>query len=271
MKLHYNIKIFLSSLMIPGLYFIFDALFYSNFSLNSNSLWVMISNILIVVLLGLYISHSSLRGLKLTLSVFFIYYTIGHFNLLIEAYIFNVTNRAETIKEMLQGLFTAIIFAPLFVLILNKWEGSSETLEFKRRSVLSWIWRAALGVLIYLIFYLAAGMVLQATYSDLMSFYEDKLPAMDVMILTQFPRGFLFVLVAILMLRTLKLPKIKRAMIIGFVFSIIGGIAPLIPPSDFMPANIRMVHGIEVGISNFLYGMTLAYLLGQELLNKKSV
>ena len=266
MKLHYYIKLLVASIIIPVLYYIFDALFLSDTSLDSLNLWSIVSTIFIVIILGFYVSYSSLRGLKLTLSVFFIYYIIGHFNILIEAYIFNVTDRAETAKEMLQGLFVVSIFAPLFVLILNKWEGSSEVLQFKERSVFSWIWRGVLGIFIYLIFYIGAGMILQATYPDLMSFYEGKLPAVDVMILTQFPRGLLFVLVAILMLRTLKLPQIKKALLIGLVFSIIGGIAPLISPNEFMPENIRMVHGIEVGISNLLYGMTLAYLLGQKYL-----
>ena len=268
MKLNHTIKLTVASILISFLYFIFDALFFSNTSLDSINLWGFVSNILIVILLGLYVSNSILRGLKLALAVFFIYYIIGHFNILIEAYIFNVTDRAETSKEMLQGLFVVSIFAPLFVLILNKWEGSSEALQFKERSVFGWIWRGVLGIFIYLIFYIGAGMILQATYPDLMAFYEGKLPAVDVMILTQFPRGLLFILVAILMLRTLKLPQIKKALIIGLVFSIIGGIAPLISPNEFMPTNIRMVHGIEVGISNFLYGMALAYLLGQEILSK---
>lgn len=268
MKLNYYIKLLLTSLMIPVLYIVFNALVLSKNTLDYINLWDVASAILIVVILGLYVSYSSLRGLKLVLSVFFIYYIIGHVNLLIEAYIFNVTDRAETIKEMFQGLFTVAVFSPLFVLVLNKWEGSSESLRFKGRSVFSWIWRGVTGIFIYLIFYIGAGMILQATYPDLMSFYEGKLPAADVMILTQFPRGLLFVLVAILMLRTLKLPQFKKALITGLVFSIIGGIAPLIPPSEFMPENIRMVHGIEVGTSNFLYGMALTYLLGQEFLNK---
>ena len=270
MKPNYYMKLLVASLIITVLYLVFNALFFSITSLDSVSIWGVVSNILVVILLGLYISNSSLRGLKLALSVFFIYYIIGHFNILIEAYIFNVTDRAQTIKEMLQGLFTVIVFAPLLVLLLQKWEGSSETLQFKKRSAFSWIWRGALGVFIYLIFYIAAGMILQATYPDLMSFYEGKLPPLDVMILTQFPRGLLFVSVAVLMLRTLQLPQITKAILIGLVFSIIGGIAPLISPNEFMPGNIRLVHGIEVGISNFLYGMTLAYLLGQEWLDTKS-
>lgn len=271
MKLNYYLKLLVAAIILAVLYLVYDVIFLPNTTLDSISLWGMISNIIIVFIMGLYVSNASLRGFKLALSVFLIYYIIGHFNILIEAYIFNVTDRAETTKEILQGFFIVAVFAPLFVLVLNKWEGSSEALQFKRRSVFSWIWRSILGIFIYLIFYLGAGLILQATYPDLMTFYEGKLPAVDVMILTQFPRGLLFVIVAILMMRTLKLPQLKRAMIVGLVFSIIGGIAPLISPNEFMPANIRLVHGIEVGISNFLYGMALAYLMGQTTLNKDSL
>ncbi len=121
-----------------------------------------------------------------------------------------------------------------------------------------------MGVFLYLIFYLVAGMILQTTYPELMEFYADKLPSLDVMILTQFPRGLIFVAVAILVSRTSTLPIWKNAILIGSIFPILGAIAPLIPPSEFMPANIRLVHGIEVGISNLVYGCVLGYLLGQK-------
>ena len=89
------------------------------------------------------------------------------------------------------------------------------------------------------------------------------------MIFTQFPRGFLFVMITILILRTINLPLIKKALLVGLVFSMLGAIAPLIPPNEFMPGNIRFVHGFEVGISNFLYGLLLGYLFGQKTQNEK--
>lgn len=49
--------------------------------------------------------------------------------------------------------------------------------------------------------------------------------------------------------------------------SIIGGIAPLILPGSEMPAYIRIGHSFEVGISNFLYGLLLGYLLNQKVKN----
>ena len=55
--------------------------------------------------------------------------------------------------------------------------------------------------------------------------------------------------------------------LIGLTFSVLGGIAPLIIPSDLMPVNIRWAHGIEVGISNFIFGMIAGRLLGQRIVD----
>lgn len=265
MKTNYYLKLVSGTIILSVLYFSYGLMFASGTAINSGQiLWGLISNILVLIMLGFYVSFSTLRGLKLALSIFVIYYIIGHFSILVEAYIFNVTDRVVTFKEMLRGLIIALIFSPIFVYIFDKWVGQSASLKFEYRSIFSWVWRVFLGIFLYLIFYLSTGMVLQAVYPGLMDFYKDKIPPLDVMIFTQFPRGFLFVITAILISRTVNLSLIKKAVLVGLIFSILGGIAPLIPPNEFMPVNIRLAHGFEVGISNFLYGFVLVYLLGQK-------
>ena len=269
MKSDYYLKLLLGTMILTALYFISDLIFAAGTPINTiNILWGIVANFFVVAVLGFYVSYATFRGLKLVFSVFVLHYIIGHFNLQIEAYIFNVTDRAETVNHMFQGLFITSVFAPVFIYIFNKWGGQTTSLKFKNRSVVGWIWRVLFGVFLYFIFYLTAGMVLQATYPGLMDFYKDKLPAFDIMLFTQFPRGLLFVSMAILILRTSELKLIKKAILVGLIFSILGGIAPLIPPSEFMPGNIRLVHGIEVGISNFLYGLALGFLLGQKAKNE---
>ena len=56
---------------------------------------------------------------------------------------------------------------------------------------------------------------------------------------------------------------LSKAIFIGLVFAILGAVAPLIPESDLMPAYVRCGHAIEVSTSNFLYGISIALLLGQ--------
>jgi hypothetical protein len=233
-------------------------------------LWSFLANYLVAIILGLIILYSSFQGIKLTLIIFIIYFFIGDFNILIEAFIFNVTNREETIIQILQGLLVIAAFSPIYVYMFKE----KETFEipiFKPRTFISWTWRVILGNILYLVFYITAGMILTIIYPQILQFYEGKIPSFELIIKTQLLlRGFIFVAIAVLMLRTLNLSLFKKSIVIGLTFSIIGGIAPLISPNDIMPDYVRLGHGFEVGISNFLYGMVLAYLLGQKITNRKT-
>lgn len=260
MKSNIYLKVAISTLVL----FLLNLIFNSKTPLNFNTIfWSFLSDLIMVSLLTYYILNSSLRRFKLVLTVFVILFIIGSFNILIEAYIFNVTTRKETFIQIIKGFMVALIASPIFVLIFNKWKGDQNVIIFKSRSVFSWFWRIVVGIILYLFLYLTAGFILQAVYPELLEFYKDKIPPFDLMIYTQFLRGFIFGVVAILILRTLKTFQYKKAIYIGLVFAILGGIAPLIIPNEFMPHNIRMGHLFEVGISNFIYGFILAYLLGQ--------
>ncbi len=259
MKANVYVKVVISTIVL----FLLGLIFNSKTTFDIDLIiWEVLANLFIVLLLTYYILNSSLRNFKLVLSVFIILFVIGNFNILIEAYIFNVTTRKETLIQILNGLIVDLIAAPVFVIIYNKWKGNPDTIIFKNRSIFSWIWRIIVGIFLYLFLYLIAGFILQAIYPELLEFYKDKIPSFDLMIGTQFLRGLLFGFVATLILRTLKKSQFKIAIYIGLVFAFLGGIAPLIIPNELMPYNIRMGHLFEVGISNFIYGFILAYLLG---------
>lgn len=228
--------------------------------------WNLLSDYLVAIILGYAILNSHYHGIKLSLIIFIIYFFIGHFNILIEAYIFNVTDRPETFIQIAQGLLVSAVFSPIYVFMFNK-EKNSKMPIFVRRTLLSWTWRVILGNVLYLVFYITAGMILSIVYPKMMQFYEGKIPSFELIIKTQlYLRGFIFVAIAILMLRTSNLSLLKKSILIGLIFSIIGGIAPLISPNELMPDYVRLGHGFEVGISNFLYGIVLGYLLGQKVI-----
>lgn len=227
---------------------------------------LIISNTLLVLLLGTLIRFNILVKWRLCILVFLVLFFIGHFNILIEAYIFNVTDRQETLLITGKGFLLSLIAAPAMVLLFDRWQGQQTTLDFKTRSKLSWSWRFVISDFLYLFFYLLAGFVLYTVYPKLMEFYGDKIPPFSLMINTQFFRALIFIGIALLISRTVSLSLFFRATLIGAVFAIIGGIAPLIMPGDeFMPDYIRFGHAFEVGISNFLYGITITYLMGQKI------
>jgi len=231
---------------------------------------MLLSNAMIVILTGILIKNNTQRGWKLALTIFMITFVIGHFNILIEAYIFNVTDRTQTTDIIMQGLVLTLITSPLLVLIFGRWQGSGTKLLLTSRSALQWTWRIVLGDLLYLFFYLLAGFVLYSVYPQLMDFYGDKVPPFALMINTQFFRALLFIGIAYLINITTDLSLIKRALLTGAVFSVFGGIAPLIMPGDeLMPAYIRFGHAFEVGISNFIYGIILTLLIGKKIVGQE--
>ncbi|MCP4978079.1 MAG: hypothetical protein GY931_18170 [Maribacter sp.] len=263
MKTNFWIKSALGAVLLTAIYALLNVFFNKTQDLNV-LLWGILANFLVALLLGYYIYHSTLKSLKLGLAVFLIYFLIGHFNTLIEAYIFNVTDREQTTYEILYGFLASILFCPLYMFMFRN-RPVLQSMTFAARSFFGWLWRILVANFLYLIFYITAGLILSIVYPQLMDFYEGKIPTFDIMIKTQlFVRGFIFIGVAILILRTLDQSQLKKAVFIGLVFAILGGIAPLIQPSELMPGYIRLGHGVEVGISNFLYGLAIGYLLGQK-------
>ncbi|MGB5320368.1 hypothetical protein [Eudoraea sp.] len=228
--------------------------------------WGLFANYLVALLLGFYIINSNQNTLKTGISVFLIYFLIGHFNILIEAYIFNVSTRYETGREIWLGLITAIVFSPLYVNFFSS-KKKPLVLGLEKRSPLKWLGRIVAGDFIYLFLYILAGFTLTIIYPKLLEFYEGKLPSITLLLQTQlFLRGFIFMGVAFLIIQTMNVSTFKRAVFIGLVFAILGGIAPLIPPNDLMPAYVRLGHAFEVGISNSAYGLILGYLLKSKMI-----
>ena len=225
--------------------------------------WGLLPNLLIVSFFYLLIKKTTLSGYKLMGYLFCIYFIIGHFNILIEAYIFNVTDQAQSLREMLRGLIVAWAFAPILLKLFGQGKDEKEN-QLEKRSLFSWIWRIILADFLYMFFYATAGFVLVTIYPQLLDFYEGKIPPFPLVLKTQlFLRGLVFAGIAVLIDHFTLAPRLQKALLIGACFSILGGLAPLIAPNELMPAYVRFGHAFEVGISNFLYGFVLAYLLGR--------
>ena len=263
MKLNFFTSVALGTLALTLISVVIEMAFGGSFSGGYFS-WFLFSCALVISIIGVIIRNSSLTGKKLSLLVFLIYFLIGHFNLLIEAYLFEVTNAADTVLITLQGLLITLIASPLLVFIFRKWIGDDEKLVFKSRTKAAWTWRIVLGDLLYVFFYLLAGMILYAVYPQLMDFYDQKIPPFSLMINTQFFRALVFIAVAILICRTTTLPLIQRALIIGIFFAIVGGLAPLIvPDNEHMPDYVLVVgdvnNTIACGLVAVKLGIRLAH------------
>ncbi|NHE55472.1 hypothetical protein [Cyclobacterium plantarum] len=254
------IKTLTAALLTTCLFYAADLLVGSGLSF-SQYVWQTVANFLIILLLGIYLHSTRLKNWKRYLSVVAIYFFIGHFSILIEAYLFDVSDLNMTILEMARGFFIVLLISLILVRLfpVRKEPIKSNTdypVRFRIRplGLLS-------GVFLYLFIYGLAGFVLQASYPEFLEFYKGKIPSFSRIAGVQIIRSFLFMGIAIVVLRSCLLAKPKTALLIAMLFSVLGGIAPLIPPNELMPGYVRIGHFFEVGISNFLYGYILGYIL----------
>ena len=81
--------------------------------------WHLLPNLMVAFVLGLIIVYSGLRRKSLMVLVFLVFFLIGYFNILIEAFIFNVTIRKETLDQIFGGVMLALLFVPAYVVIFN--------------------------------------------------------------------------------------------------------------------------------------------------------
>ena len=195
---------------------------------------------------------SQARGRALVLALLALAWGIGQFNILIEAVAFAVMPLRNAAIQLAVTLLLFGLFAVIAVALLGKWRGEGSATVALRATPLR-----LLGVIVgYELLYWSAGM---AAFPFLAHFYSpEMLPPVWLVAALQVPRALIFAASAWLWLRTA--PR-AAPWVLGLAFSVIAGIAPLLPENPYMPADIRLVHGFEVGISNFLFGLLVAWLL----------
>jgi len=223
----------------------------------------LLSNTLTVMVLGLFAINSYQRGFKLSLSIWIIYFGI-FVTMMVDTAMMSHEFSDLVMHTLPTAFVTSIILAPGIVYLLGKWKNNEEPVEEPQnsRSVNGWIWRIILADLLYFIIAGIAGIILFASITGIDEFYKDKLPPIATMLLVQsLFRVPILIFISIIVITGLKLSTAKKSIIAGLTLSILLGIAPLIRPSEIIPDNIRYGHIVEAGISLFLYGLVLGYLL----------
>lgn len=224
--------------------------------------WILSANLIIVYVLGFHlINMRRLNKPAIIVSLVTVSFVIGTFNILFESFAFSVTNLQETATISLHGLIKYVIISFVLYYFLRNHLNSDSQARSRRRSVVSWLPLIGISIILYVLVYFIAGFILQASLPALTDFYSDKVPSFGIIFVTQVARGAVFSLIAIYFIKLTTLPLFTRALLLGLIFSILGGIAPLMVPNQYMPLDIRIGHGFEVGISNFIYGVVICFIL----------
>lgn len=192
------------------------------------------------------------RGRTLWLALLAMCWGIGQFNTLLEAVVFSVMPPQAMAIQLLISLIPIALLAMIAIAVTGRWLGPGAPAVSPNLA-----WQRLIGVIVgYEILYFGAGTLV---WPFVQHFYADKpLPSVPLVAALQVPRSLVFVLSSLLWLRTG--PR-HAPLVLGVAFALIGAIAPMFPDNPYMPANIRLAHGIETGSSNFLFGLLTGWLL----------
>lgn len=214
-----------------------------------------------VAVLVFVIRATSAANWRVVWIVFLIYFGVGWINTLNEAVLFQILPISTGFEALASGAITAFTVAVLLALSLDRMKGSGDPPDtaLQSRAPIVWIWKAAVSACLYFFLYCVAG---AAIHPFIEAFYDGrKLPSLGELFVIQFLRGLLYVAVTLPFIRSIALPRSRAAITLGACLSILGGIAPLLLPNQYMPLSIRVPHLFEVGISNFVYGVLLGYIM----------
>jgi hypothetical protein len=124
--------------------------------------------------------------------------------------------------------------------------------------------RIALMAAIYVVLYYSAGFFIAWQSAAVRAYYSNgvNIPFVPT-VLFQVLRGTLWAIIALAVVTRLKGSLMQRALVMGLLFSVMTA-AQLLYPTPFFPWAVRSAHLVEVGISEFVYGIaaTLVLLAG---------
>jgi hypothetical protein len=231
----------------------------SGFHLAVPSWRVVLAELLAASVLAYAVWAARTHGWRLVAAAFLPLFVIRHFNTMDEGVFYMDLSATMVVGGMVVGLMSSAVVAAVLVWLMGKMRPAGQEAVPPRpaRSTGAWLWRLAAGDFAYIFLYFAAGMCVIPFTKD---FYAKfSLPAPGAIVLMQVFRGLIY-MGAVLPIARMIPERRHAAITLGLALSILGGVVPLLPDNPLMPGNIRLAHTVEIGVSNFIFGVVLAYL-----------
>ncbi|AKA70357.1 hypothetical protein [Clostridium scatologenes] len=248
---------------------------------------ILIYCILNTLILTLFIVKSKLRDYKLAAVSFIVFWGIQYFMTQIETIYFNSSVKmplTELIKNVTSGAIYTSIFSLLAVFILGKFKketNSSYSDVNIKISIINAIPNMIILALIYDIIYFIFGYFIAWQFADLRYYYTGSTHIVNVfqhisnqfrqdpvLILFQFSRGFLWSVLAVIIIDSLGIENWMTYITTGLLFSILIT-TPLIFPNAYMPIQVRIGHSFELSTSMFVFGVISVITLKNKLASNK--
>lgn len=176
------------------------------------------------------------------------------------AYFFQPDVDAETFTGIVLRLVCAsAVLAVAAALMFRR--GTNDTLLDRPTGFqftdIGWLWRIPASAAIYFVLFFAAGLII---WPFVQGFYSAQQERLGLLLFEwEYLNGIWFALIALPLLRLIPGDWLRAGVTLGVALCLIRGISGLIEPSPNLPTPIRLWHMFEVGWSNFVYGLAIAY------------
>jgi hypothetical protein len=219
---------------------------------------LLVVSALDAIALALVAARARVAGWRLALMLFVAYFAIGSAMLQIETLWFN-----DSLKLPLVVVGQLVADAAIVAVIV----GIAGALLFHpAREAMGAVpaglaWRVAAMALIYVVLYYGAGFFIAWQSAAVRAYYDNGAHiALIPTVLFQILRGTLWALIALFIVSRLRGSLASRALIMGVLFAVITA-AQLLYPAPFFPWAVRQAHLMEVGSSEFVYGIIVTMVL----------
>jgi hypothetical protein len=228
--------------------------------------WMLLSNLVSVAALSIVAVRVEWRGWKMGAAIAAIPLTLAAINLL-EGAVFLKNSPMEFGRIFVFTLVSSALVVPMWMLLFGRRDEVAtkhyHPIHAQSRGEL--VWKFLLCDVTYLILYYGIGLIIFPYVKD---FYATQtLPSLGTIAALQLlVRGPLFILFCVAVTRMLGMPRLSGALMVGLVFTLLSGLAPLLMPNPYFPDSVRWVHLCEVTSENFVFGAIVAWLWGQSTL-----
>lgn len=254
--------VFAGKLVIGSLVFAVFGQLWENPPSPSSVFPPMAANTLASVLVLYYpVRWSVLSGARLYLAVFLALFGIGVVLVQVEAVLFLSLPPMQIVAAVIQQTLGAVLLTFVAVWLFRS-DANTNAPAGERLTTKAWTKRVAAASLAYMVLYFAAGLTI---YPHIAEFYATQGLSVGpwtaaLQVLNGLVRGALYIAFAALLLRSILASRWQVSLATAFLFPVAAGAVSLLIPNPIMPESIRYWHMIEIGWSNFAFGLLAGFL-----------
>jgi len=269
--------IFVAAIIVPTLIIPVSSEIASRITIDMQMFGLMLLvSLLGAIALSVNVKLSEWDGIGLILALGVSFWGIEYFMAQMETFYFRdafTFTNMEILNIMLRGVITTIIVVPLTVIIFGKQKtikkiSIKESLE--KIEVTSWMKKAPLFALFYIIIYLFFGYYVAWQFEAVRLFYTGSAEQLDfiaqivrtmkempLFLLYHFIRGLLWIVFSIPIILIMG-DRIKTMVSLMLIFSYHG--FQIIMAQGIFPPEVLVAHTVETTISACIYGGLIGYM-----------